>query len=32
VHTVAELAGLRGDAPEALIARLDANAAAAFAL
>ena len=32
VHTVAELAGVRGDAPEALMARLDANAAAAFAL
>jgi TatD DNase family protein len=32
VHTVAELAGVRGDAPKALMARLDANAAAAFAL
>ena len=32
VHTVAELARVRGDAPEALTARLDANAVAAFAL
>ena len=32
VHTVAELARVRGDAVEALTARLDANAAAAFAL
>ena len=32
VHTVAELARVRGDAPGALAARLDANAAAAFAL
>jgi TatD DNase family protein len=32
VHTVAELAHVRGDVAEALTARLDANAAVAFAL
>jgi TatD DNase family protein len=32
VYTVAELARVRGDAPDVLAARLDANAAAAFAL
>jgi TatD DNase family protein len=32
MHTIAELARVRGDDPAALSARLDANAAAAFAL
>lgn len=32
IHTIAELARVRGDDPAALSARLDANAAAAFAL
>jgi Tat protein secretion system quality control protein TatD with DNase activity len=32
VHTVAALAAARGDEPDELAARLDANAAAAFAL
>jgi TatD DNase family protein len=32
VHTLAALAGLRGETPEALAARIDANATSAFAL